>query len=469
MSRSASPVTVEEQARRDQALIDRLSDEARAAADAATPEGYPPAGAWHRLEARRHEQPPRRRWRIGLASCVGVAAVVLAIRTLVPLVRPAPPLTFEVAGGILEEGGYVRGDDQKGGQLRFSDGTRIRLAPGAKLSVAAPGARGARLRLENGEAHFEVMHLPHAAWAVEAGPYVVDVTGTVFDVRWSAADEVAEVHLRSGSVRVSGPLLAEHATLHPGQSLIAHIAAHELRIGEDAPAGGQSRAEAGPAPLPPAGVTATSTSNAMVESPKTAAAEPADRASGSAAAPEASPRKKSRRRLAMVLQHHEEAPPAGPAWAPDAWGARVNAGDVKAVLAEAEAHGLDAVLAEADAPALVALSDAARYDGRADVARRALLAQRNRFPGTPMAASAAFFLGRLADNAGRPGDALDWYRRYSIEQPRGAYASEALGRAMLAVARISTKAAAREMAEEYLDRFPNGTYLLHARQILAAP
>ena len=56
-----------------------------------------------------------------------------------------------------------------------------------------------------------------------------------------------------------------------------------------------------------------------------------------------------------------------------------------------------------------------------------------------------------------------------MEQPRGAYAAEALGRAMLAVARLSSKAAARDMAEEYLDRFPNGTYLLHARQILAAP
>jgi hypothetical protein len=40
---------------------------------------------------------------------------------------------------------------------------------------------------------------------------------------------------------------------------------------------------------------------------------------------------------------------------------------------------------------------------------------------------------------------------------------------MLGVARVSGRAAAREMAEEYLDRFPNGTYLLHARQILSAP
>ena len=144
-------------------------------------------------------------------------------------------------------------------------------------------------------------------------------------------------------------------------------------------------------------------------------------------------------------------------------------GDTKTILAEAEAHGVDAVLEQADAPALVALADAARYDGQPDLAARVLLAQRRRFPGTPAAANAAFFLGRLDDDGGKASEALKWYRLYLAEQPRGAYASEALGRVMLGVARISGHAAAREMAEEYLARFPNGTYLLHARQILATP
>ena len=98
-----------------------------------------------------------------------------------------------------------------------------------------------------------------------------------------------------------------------------------------------------------------------------------------------------------------------------------------------------------------------------------LLTERRRFPDTPAAGSAAFFLGRLADDQGKPTEALDWYRRYLSEEPRGAYASEALGRAMLGVARVSGRASARELAEEYLQRFPNGTYLLHARQILSAP
>jgi ferric-dicitrate binding protein FerR (iron transport regulator) len=424
----------------DQALVDGLADAARQAAATAS-EGYPASGAWRRLEARRSDA-GRRRHRVGwiaLASFAGAAAVVLGIRTVAHVVHPAAPLTFDVAGGILEEGGYVRGDAQHGGQLRFSDGTRIRLDPGAKLSVGSTGARGARLRVQDGQAHFEVMHLPSAAWTVEAGPYVVDVIGTVFDVRWSGTDEVAEIHLRSGSVRVTGPLLAEHATLHPGQSLIARIADHELRIEDN-----HSPTTARLAPPPRAVVPVVAV-----------AAQPL---------PVSPPAPAKPRRVALV-----EPPRASPALNTRTWAARVTQGDARGVLEEAQTHGLDSVLAEADAPALVALADAARYDGREGLAIRVLLAQRKRFPGSATAANAAFFLGRLADDAGKPGEALDWYRRYSREQPRGAYASEALGRAMMVVGNVSGKADARAIAEEYLQRFPDGTYLLHARQILDAP
>ena len=91
------------------------------------------------------------------------------------------------------------------------------------------------------------------------------------------------------------------------------------------------------------------------------------------------------------------------------------------------AHGIDAVVADADGPALVALADAARYAGRNDLAERVLRAQRTRFPGTPAAGAAAFFLGRIADDRGAAAEGLDWYRRYLTEEPQGAYAAEALG------------------------------------------
>ncbi|HSS40555.1 MAG TPA: FecR domain-containing protein [Polyangia bacterium] len=442
----------------DEALVEALSEEARrvAAADSA---GQPPPGAWHRLEARRAAAVGGglKRW----AAAVALGALVLGGVAWRAWRAGAPePLTYAVAGGTIEEAGYVRGGAQASAHLDFSDGTRVSLAPSAKLSVTATGAHGARLRLQDGRAHFEVVHRPHAAWTVEAGPYAIEVTGTVFDVRWSGAEEIAEVRLRAGSVRVTGPLLTERATLRPGQSLIARLAAHEVRIEAEAPRGqSEELRPPGDGPTP-----AAAPAPAIAPPASSGATPAADEGPASTVQKPVPARRRVSRRLASSAPA-----PAAPGWAPTGWTSRVAAGDTKTILSEAEAHGLDTVLEQADAAALVALADAARYDRRVDLAARVLLVQRRRFPGTPAAANAAFFLGRLADGGGKAPEALEWYQRYLAEQPHGPYASEALGRAMLGVARVSGHASAREMAEEYLARFPNGTYLLHARQILATP
>jgi hypothetical protein len=156
-------------------------------------------------------------------------------------------------------------------------------------------------------------------------------------------------------------------------------------------------------------------------------------------------------------------------WAPRAWAAAIAGGNPARVLAEAEAHGLDKTLLEVDNTALIALADASRYSGRPEVAVRALGAERQRFPDTPAAQAAAFLLGRLADDRGEVAAGLAWYRRYLSETPNGPYAAEALGRKMLAVERISGRDAARSVAAQYVERFPNGTYMLQAHAILSHP
>ena len=85
---------------------------------------------------------------------------------------------------------------------------------------------------------------------------------------------------------------------------------------------------------------------------------------------------------------------------------------------------------------------------------RAFIAERQRFPDTPAAHAAAFFLGRLADDRGEVAAGLAWYRRYLSETPEGPYAAEALGRKMLAVERISGRTAARSVAVEYCQALP---------------
>jgi hypothetical protein len=148
------------------------------------------------------------------------------------------------------------------------------------------------------------------------------------------------------------------------------------------------------------------------------------------------------------------------------WGKRVAAGDFDAVLSEAQENGLDAVFARSSLPDLVALGDAARYRGRSDIARRALLAQRERFPSSTAARTAAFLLGRISES--EPETAIGWYDRYLGEAPNGEFASEALGRKLVAVQSVSGPQAARPIAKEYLRRFPRGAYAAKARE-LATP
>jgi len=396
-------------------------------------------------------------------------------------VQRGRPLTYAVSGGAVEQDGYIRRVSETDSEVRFSDGTRVDLALGARVSVVSRGAQGARLRVEEGEARFDVVHRPHASWSVEAGPYVVYVTGTVFAVRWSGADEVVEVRMRSGSVQVSGPLLPERVTLRGGQNLTARLASGELHILDS----GTAAAVAAPTPeikrttpsevaavqhepsSPPlvAGAPAAVAPPAALpppEQPPAARAAAARNDTVVAGAPAATTIvRRARPRPVVVAQ--------ADSWAPEQWAAHVATGDGRAVLSEAEAHGLGRTLVEVDGAALAALSDAARYAGRHEVAVRAMMAQRQRFPNTPAALAAAFLLGRLADDQGEPAAGLAWYRRYLTEAPEGAYVAEALGRKMLAVERLSGRAAARHVAVEYLRRFPNGTYLLQAHSILANP
>src|SRR4029079_2963006 len=209
----------------DDVIVDVMAEAARQIAFEDAGPGPTPA-VWHRLQTRRARgsRPP---WR-GLLVVSAGAAAVLALVMFGRGVQRGRPLTYVVADAV-EQDGYIRGGSD-GSRVQFSDGTHVDLGHGARVSVLSRGPRGARLRVEEGEARFDVAHLPHAAWSVEAGPYVVYVTGTVFDVRWSGSDEVIEVRMRSGSVQVGGPMLPERVTLRAGQRLTAKLASGELHI-----------------------------------------------------------------------------------------------------------------------------------------------------------------------------------------------------------------------------------------------
>ena len=140
-------------------------------------------------------------------------------------------------------------------------------------------------------------------------------------------------------------------------------------------------------------------------------------------------------------------------------------GDFEAVVEAAERRGIESVLAHGSRAELSALADAARYTRRSRLAGRALNAERERFPETAEGREASFFLGNLAEDGGDRSGAVSWYGRYLREDAAGTYAAQALGRKMLIESRRGSSSAGID-AEEYLHRFPSGSYADAARLIL---
>jgi len=142
-------------------------------------------------------------------------------------------------------------------------------------------------------------------------------------------------------------------------------------------------------------------------------------------------------------------------------------GDYQCVVDEALSGDFERSLQKRPSDDLWALSDAARYVGRLDVARRALLAQRARFPHTENAVRAAFHLGALAEQQSASSrDALRWYDAYLSEAPAGALVADTLRRKMSILQRSGDAAGARSAAERYMREFPGGPYRRQADHIL---
>jgi ferric-dicitrate binding protein FerR (iron transport regulator) len=363
------------------------------------------------------------RWIGGAVAAAFVAGgVFFGYRAIV-----RAPLTFEVDSAEVGNHDYfLVPATSSSAHVRFSDGSDLTLEPGARGRVAELRADGAAIGLESGKASLRVVHKPSTHWSVNAGPFAIAVTGTAFDVGWSGADEVFDVTLRQGSITVKGPMATSGIQLNAGERLVANLKQGQLRVEH---------------------LTATASSAARGASTPAADVEPG------ALADEVAPRKV------------EGSPQArtSPAEPKQSWGKRVAAGEFDAVLAEAQETGLETVLSRNSLPDLVALGDAARYRARSDVARRALLAQRERFPSSTAARTAAFLLGRLAES--EPEAAISWYDRYLSEAPNGEFASEALGRKLVAVQSVSGPQVARPLAKEYLRRFPRGAYATKAREL----
>ena len=411
-------------------------------------------------------------WALGLGAAA--AAIVVSVLTFR---GQGSSLTFDVVNATVGSGGYVRANVTGNADVRFSDGSSLTLDPGTGARVGDFDSHGGRVLLESGRARVRVKPLPHANWTVDAGPYSVHVIGTEFDIRWSANEEVLDVHLLKGAIVVRGPLARDGLSMEAGAHLFANVRKGEIHL--DGQTVGASSAEVPAAPAAPASPPpAAHEAAAVVPAPAAVVLAPAAPLSAPAAplvastptnapAPHAShaaPAPGMHARTVALVSPHVHAP------APDTgWSARLGRGDFQGIIGDAEHRGLDTVFTTASPSDLNALADAARFARRGDLARGALLAERTRFPGSSQGRDAAFFLGGLAeDELGSTAmkTALDWYERYLRESPNGTFVRPVLGRRMVLVQKLRGTAAARPLAAEYLERFADGPYAASARKLL---
>lgn len=379
---------------------------------------------------------PRRAWRwhsvAKLAPAVAVAIIAVA-GGLAHSGRSAP-LTFDVNGQPGAAQSWLSAPSQAPLAVRFSDGTVLDLAASTRARVEKTGPRGASIALESGSLQARVVHRPESAWSVTAGPFVVRVTGTRFDLSWVAATQTFSLDVRDGSVVVLGASIGFERPVVAGQKLIASVNEGRFEV-----------------------LTTMVGEQVRSASPSQAAAADASADSAASTIGSAVPK---------VVGAVSAASGRSPQGLPD-WKELARRGDLKAAYRAAEAIGFSGLCETASASELLLLGDAARLSHRSVHANEALLALRRRYPSDPRRAAAAFALGKVAFDQRRAyGEAAQWFRTSMQEAPAGPLAREAAGRRIEALRSAGDTAAMREAARDYLLRYSDGPHAEVARAVV---
>jgi ferric-dicitrate binding protein FerR (iron transport regulator) len=384
------------------------------------------------------------RWSLAAAFAAACALLAIQFASVWPgSVRPSSALAYRVEGGSVLAGGYLRDSGEGGIRLFFNEGTKVKLMPGARGRLRSVDDSGTRVVLDQGTASFDVARSKERKWLVEAGPFSVAVKGTFFVLSWEPASERFELRLQHGSVVVSGPIASGDIELRAGQRLVVDLPKAQTLITEEQGEGTAATSSSAPS----AGAAGRGPAAPELAATQTASKDPAE-PSSSAAVPTASSGAK--------LEHK-------PSWAE-----HLAHGRWDRILMEVESRGVEATLETASSEDLFALADAARYRRRTDLARAALLSQRRRFPGSARSVDALFLLGRVEESGDRA-RAISWYNEYLERAGTGSYAAEAWGRKMVLTNQLKGRALAQPVAEEYLRRFPKGSYAGAARALLGEP
>ncbi len=184
------------------------------------------------LRPSRHRDPPWA-WLLGGTGALAAAAALAFVVLAPPAARS--PLTVAVVaqtttggadldrsvasaqprGSQVAAGGWLLG---VGPAVRFSDGSTARATTAARYRVAALRASGADIELTKGQIAVNVVPRAGNQWRIHAGPFVVHVLGTAFDVSWDPSNRGFALALRRGRVRIEGPVIGSHV-LNAGQQI----------------------------------------------------------------------------------------------------------------------------------------------------------------------------------------------------------------------------------------------------------
>jgi len=370
---------------------------------------------------------------------LGAALAAAAVAVLVVLSQRPAPLSFEVEGGPGSPKTWLAAPQGSALRLDFSDGTKVRLEARSRARVQEIDRTGASIGLEGGHLHAEVVHTSSSVWKVVAGPFTVNVTGTVFDVSWDPGAQELAVSVERGSVLVGDAGTGIAQAVRASETLRA--TAFERRFVVSSASEGQE----------PTGAAT---------SPASSSAAPDRGVANGASLDLASPATPDAPSDAPGTLGKREPPPSD-------WRTFAKRGALREAFASAEAAGFEQTCASASPAELLLLGDGARLSGKAERATFALLGLRQRYPSDPRRAAAAFSLGKVAFDQRRAYEqAASWFSTSLREQPSGPLAREASGRLIEALQRAHDGVGAQRAARDYLSKYPEGPHADLARSVL---
>jgi len=349
------------------------------------------------------------------AGLAAAAAIVLLL--VLPLTRK---VQFTVGNGQDSgvENRWIHAEAEMAVPLRFSDGTAMDLSPGTRARVAALSRHGASLSLETGRISANVVHRNSADWTIGAGPYIVRVVGTEFDVAWDPDLENLEVEVRHGTVKVSGPVLADDQSVSNEQRLTVSL--RERR----------------------ATIHTLDSESSLTDVP--AAEIPS--------ADDAEPRGPEKTRSGS------DAPSAQ-------WISLYQQGEYEKALELVERVGFDTVARSIGPDELTKLYYLVSIAKQPSRAIRVLMLTRKRFPTSEAASIAAYKLGVTYAEKGQHAEAARWFVQYLREPGSRKLAPEALGRLMESQERLGWHEKAEATARKYLSAYPNGPHRDYAQRL----